>query len=172
MFWILFMPFPSCISQTIRENRAEKYTGSAVLCNSVMDVWTGFENTRCFGICMENTSSLCYLSQTSCMLLLKRCLLGRFVFLFVLLGFSPVPGPNSLISVQNNVSTSFMVQRDAFSLFFVSSLAKNVGSLLLLLMPRFQQHSSLSVEQNCLFFKSLSSLSTPCLFFPPVVWCH
>lgn len=156
------MPFPSCISQTIRENRAEKYTGSAVLCNSVMDVWTVFENTRCFGICMENTPSLCYLSQTSCMLLLKRCLWGRFGFLFVLLGFSPVPGLNSLISVQNNVSTSFMVQRDAFSLFFVCSL-------LLPLMPRFQQHSSLSVEQNCLFFKSLSSLSTPCLFFPPVV---
>lgn len=135
------MPFHSYGKGTVRN-----CTGSTILYYYMMDVWTVFENMQCFWTWMETVSSLCYLPQTSHMLLLESLLLPWEQRL------------NCLISVQRNAS--YLSQNGEWCIvspWFLHSWQWNSVPVFLPCMSCFPKHWSLLVEQKyCVFFLCIS----------------
>lgn len=155
-----FLYLPACERKQSWKG-LRKRTGSTVLCYSVMDVWTVFENMKCFWTCRENVSSLCCLSQTSFMLLSERWLFVGGYFLFVC-GFLKLFFPQyqawiPLFQFKPVFFTSVRMQRDAFCLFHFSFFDKKVSSCFPPLHVRSPK-PLLTEQKYNIFFFSLSHL--------------
>lgn len=139
--------------QSWKEQR--KCTGSTILYYSMMDDWIVFENMQCFWTCVENVPSLCYLPQTSFILLLKKRLFS-FVCLFCLYLFFTSVKPEVPYFSSNPCFSPQVAEWYILSSFISLSLAKSV-TVFFPCMLHFSKHWSLLVEKQYNVFFSFFS---------------
>lgn len=107
-----------------------KCTVLTILYYSMMDDWTVFENMQWFWTCVENLPSLCYLSQTAFILLLKKWLFN-FICLFCFYLFLPSAETKVPYFSSNPCFSPQVVEWYVLSSFISLLLAKKVGSCFL-----------------------------------------